>query len=423
VLSRSLGPAQLIAAGIGCMVGGGIFLTTSALARQYGAPSLLAGYLVAAVACALTALCYAEFASLEPGAGSAYQYALAALGRFPAWLIGGALFLEYSFGSAAVAVLWTGSPRLAAAVALLATLLLVLGIRISSRVNAALVLLKCGTLLLFTGWVGLWAARAPAVAAIAGPAGDWLTVAGLAIFSYLGFEAVSTLGLESRNPQRDLPIGVIGSLAITTALYLAVIAAYGVVPAPQGDGLLGAALATGAGALGKLIHLCVYAGLSTVLLMMMMGQSRIFYAMACDGLLPAQLLRTQPKTHAPVAAIAATGALVALLCVLVPAQKLYDIAVAGTLFAFTAVAVAVPILRLRAPHRPRPFRVPVVWVTAPAAVGVNVVLLSKLVPGIAVEIAICAAVSCLGWLFVRKGFTVEAEALHGSSPPSTPRSG
>ena len=406
MLARSLGPAQLIAAGTGCMVGGGIFLTTSTLARQYGAPSLLAGYLVAALGCALTALCYAEFAALEPGAGSAYQYALAALGRFPAWLIGCALFLEYSFGSAAVAVLWTGSPGYAAVAALLATVLLLLGIRISSGVNTALVLLKCGTLVLFIGWIGFWAARAPAVAAIAGPAADWRTVAGLAIFSYLGFESVSTLGLESRNPQRDLPIGVIGSLAITTALYLAVIVAYTLVPAPLGDGLLGAALATGAGSLGQLIHLCVYAGLSTVLLIMMMGQSRIFYAMALDGLLPPRLLRTQPKTQAPVAAIAATGAVVAALCLLVPAQTLYDMAVAGTLIAFTAVAVAVPVLRRRAPDRPRPFRVPFVWVTAPAAVVVNLVLMSKLIPGIAVAMGICAAAACFGWLFVRKGFTV-----------------
>jgi APA family basic amino acid/polyamine antiporter len=388
------------------MVGGGIFLTTSSLARQYGAPSLLAGYLVAAVGCGLTALCYAEFAALEPGAGSAYQYAHAALGRFPAWLIGCALFLEYSFGAAAVAVLWTGSPGTAAVAALVATLLLVLGIRVSSGVNSVLVGLKCGTLLLFIGWIGAWAAGAPAVASLSGPAADWRTVAGLAVFSYLGFESVSTLGLESRNPQRDLPVGVIGSLAITTALYLAVIAAYGLVPAPQGDGLLGAALATGAGALGQLIHVCVYAGLSTVLLILMMGQSRIYYAMAADGLLPARLRQTHAKTKAPVVAIAVTGTVVAVLCLSVPAQRLYDVAVAGTLVAFTAVAIAVGVLRQRAPERTRPFRVPLVWLTAPAAVVVNLVLMSKLVPGIAVELGISAAAACLGWLLVRKGFTV-----------------
>lgn len=376
------------------------------MARQYGAPSLLAGYLVAALGCALTALCYAEFAALEPGAGSAYQFARAALGPFPAWIIGCALFLEYSLGSAAVAVLWTGNPAYAAAMTAAATVLLVLGIRVSAAVNTALVLLKCGTLILFVAWIAWWAAGNPAAASITGPADAWRTVAGLAVFSYVGFESVSTLGLECRNPQRDLPIGVIGSLAITTVLYLAVIAAYAMVPAPQGDGLLGAALATGAGSIAQLINVCVYIGLSTVLLIMLMGQSRIFFAMASDGLLPALLLRTQPHTQAPVAAIILTGTLVSAACLLVDPQKLYDIAVAATLFAFTVVAVAIPVLRLRQPARPRPFRVPMVWITAPAAVIVNLVLLSKLVSGIAIDLALCAVAACFFWYFARKGITV-----------------
>lgn len=165
------------------MVGSGIFLTTSTLARQYGAPSLLAGYLLAAAACALTALCYAEFASLEPGAGSAYQYARATLGRAPSWIIGCALFLEYSFGSAAVALLWTGRPAYASAMSLTATVLLVLGIRISASVNTALVFLKCGTLVVFVVWILLWASGAPTVAPVTGPADSWRAAAGLAIFS------------------------------------------------------------------------------------------------------------------------------------------------------------------------------------------------------------------------------------------------
>lgn len=406
MLSRSLGPGHLIAAGIGCMVGGGIFLTTSTLARQFGAPSLLAGYLVAALGCALTALCYAEFAALEPGAGSAYQYARASLGRFPAWLIGCALFLEYSFGSAAVAVLWTGNPLYAAAMVAAATLLLILGVRVSANVNTALVFLKCGTLVLFIAWILYWASGHPAVSPLQGESTAWRSVAGLAVFSYLGFESVSTLGLECRNPQRDIPIGVIGSLAITTLLYLAVIATYAMVPAPAGDGLLGAALVTGAGPVGQLINLCVYVGLSTVLLIMMMGQSRIFFAMASDGLLPAALRNTHARTSAPTVAILVTGALVATACVAIPLQTLYNLAVTGTLIAFTAVAAAIPLLRRREPNRPRPFRVPSVWITAPAAVIVNLVLLSNLVPTVAAELAICGAVACFLWYFARKGITV-----------------
>lgn len=388
------------------MVGGGIFLTTSTLARQYGAPSLLAGYLVAAIGCALTALCYAEFAALEPGAGSAYQYARASLGHFPSWLIGCALFLEYSFGSAAVAVLWTGNPNYAAAMVGAATLLLILGIRVSANVNTALVFLKCGTLVAFIAWILYWATGHPAVSPLQGESTAWRSVAGLAVFSYLGFESVSTLGLECRNPQRDIPIGVIGSLAITTLLYLAVIATYAMVPNPIGDGLLGAALATGAGPVGQLINLCVYVGLSTVLLIMMMGQSRIFFAMASDGLLPATLRRTHTRTSAPTVAILVTGGLVATACLLIPLQTLYNLAVAGTLIAFTVVAAAIPILRRRQPNRPRPFRVPTVWITAPAAVVVNIVLLSNLVTTIVNELSICLAVACFLWYFARKGITV-----------------
>ena len=406
MLSRSLGPGHLIAAGIGCMVGGGIFLTTSTLARQFGAPSLLAGYLLAALGCALTALCYAEFAALEPGAGSAYQYARASLGNFPSWLIGCALFLEYSFGSAAVAVLWTGNPNYAAGMVGAATLLLILGIRISANVNTALVFLKCGTLVAFIAWILYWATGHAAVSPLQGESTAWRSVAGLAVFSYLGFESVSTLGLECRNPQRDIPIGVIGSLAITTLLYLAVIAAYAMVPNPAGDGLLGAALATGAGPVGQLINLCVYVGLSTVLLIMMMGQSRIFFAMASDGLLPAALRRTHTRTSAPTVAILVTGALVATACLLIPLQTLYNLAVTGTLIAFTVVAAAIPILRRREPNRPRPFRVPSVWITAPAAVIVNIVLLSNLATTVANELAICLAVACFLWYFARKGITV-----------------
>jgi APA family basic amino acid/polyamine antiporter len=388
------------------MVGGGIFLTTSTLARQYGAPSLLAGYLVAALGCALTALCYAEFAALKPGAGSAYQYARASLGHFPSWLIGCALFLEYSFGSAAVAVLWTGNPHYAAGMVGAATLLLILGIRVSANVNTALVFLKCGTLVAFIAWILYWATGHPAVSPLQGESTAWRSVAGLAVFSYLGFESVSTLGLECRNPQRDIPIGVIGSLAITTLLYLAVIATYAMVPNPIGDGLLGAALATGAGPVGQLINLCVYVGLSTVLLIMMMGQSRIFFAMASDGLLPTTLRQTHTRTSAPTVAILVTGALVATACLLIPLQTLYNLAVTGTLIAFTVVAAAIPILRRREPNRPRPFRVPSVWITAPAAIIVNIVLLSNLVTTIANELAICFAIACFLWYFARKGITV-----------------
>lgn len=298
--------------------------------------------------------------------------------------------------------------------ALAATLLLVLGIRVSAGVNSALVALKVGTLLLFLAWIAYWATGHPTASPLSAPAANWRTVAGLAVFSYLGFESVSTLGLECRNPQRDIPIGVIGSLAITTVLYLAVIAAYSLVPTPTGDGLLGAALATGAGPVAQLINVCVYLGLSTVLLIMMMGQSRIFYAMASDGLLPEELLQVSPQTHAPTTSILLTGAAVAIATLTIPAQKLYDLAVTGTLIAFTAVAAALPLLRRRHPNRPRPFEVPLLWLTAPAAVIVNLVLLSPLVVGLKTELACITVLACLFWRLTKKAHGSESGTCDAS---------
>ncbi len=382
MLRRALGPGQLIAAGVGCMVGAGIFLSTPGLAHRYGAPALFGGYLLAALACALTALCYAEFAAIDRGAGSAYSYARIALGPRAAWLVAGALVLEYSFGSAAVAHLWMDGPVRGAVAALIVAALLAFGIRVSAGVNTGLVILKCGTLvaLVFAAFRHGPHNEFPHAAA-----GHWQSVAGPAVFSYLGFESVSTLGLESRRPARDLPIGVVGSLAITTALYLAVIAGYGYVMPPPRTGMAGMALG-----MAPLVNFAIAIGLSTVLIVMMMGQSRILFAMAQDSALPSLFGRVSARGGAPVGAIAISGTVIAGLCLAIPAGKLYDLAVVGTLLAFTVVAGALPVLRRN--HASPAFRVPLLWLIAPAAVAVNLYIVSQMIAPVAVELGVFAAV-------------------------------
>lgn len=380
MLQRALGPGHLIAAGVGCMVGAGIFLSTPGLAHRHGAPALFGGYLVAALACALTALCYAEFAAVDRGAGSAYSYTRMALGPRAAWLVAGALFLEYSFGSAAVAHLWMDGPVRGAVAAIVVAALLAFGVRVSAGVNTMLVLLKCGTLAALVGIAFLGGGTAQHAIA-----GDWRDVAGPAVFSYLGFESVSTLGLESRRPARDLPLGVIGSLAITTVIYLAVIAGYGtVMPAPD-LGLAGMALG-----MAPVVRFVITIGLSTVLIIMTMGQSRILFAMAQDGALPPYFNRIWRRSGAPVGAVAFSGAVIATLCVSMPAGKLYDLAVIGTLLAFTVVAASVPLLRRK--HESSSFRVPLMWLIAPAAVVVNLYIVAHMIAPVAVELGVFAAV-------------------------------
>ncbi|MBM3754397.1 MAG: amino acid permease [Acidobacteria bacterium] len=382
MLRRALGPGQLIATGVGCMIGAGIFLSTPGLAHRYGAPALFGGYLVAALACALTALCYAEFAAVDGGAGSAYSYARLTLGPRAAWLVAGALVLEYSFGAAAVANLWMSGPVGGAIASIGVAVLLAFGIRISAGLNTALVVLKCGVLaILVAGAFSRTGGRGFPFAF----EGDWSAVAGPAVFSYLGFETVSTLGLECKRPARDLPFGVIGSLAVTTAIYLVVIAAYGAVMPP-----LRAEMAGMAPAFEPAARLAIAVGLSTVLIAMMMGQSRVFFAMAKDGALPAVVGRISESTLAPVGAIAVSGVAITVLCLTIPAGKLYDLAVIGTLIAFTAVAGVLPLLRRKQPRST--FRVPLIWLIAPAAVVVNPYIMARMIAPVAIELVIFAAV-------------------------------
>jgi len=419
-LRRALGPVQLTAIGVGAILGAGVFVTTGAIARQTAGPALLLSYAVAAVACFFAALCYAEFASLVPVSGSAYTYAYATLGELPAWLIGWALVLEYAGGAALVANGWSGylqsvlgsfglrlplaisgpvvryDPRLGhliatgslvnlPAVAIVGVLMIVLiaGIRASARFNAAMVVVKLLAVLFVVG-VGAfyvdpanWRPFAPyglggitlfgktlfgGTDAGGRPLG-MLAGAALAFLSYFGFDAVSTQSEEARRPRRDVPIGTLWSLVACTALYMAVIAVLtGMVRYDRLD--LDAPLANafeqvGLGWAKLLIALAGVAGITTVLLVLLLALPRILLAMARDGLLPSRFFAAvHPRFRTPYKATLATGLLVGLSTAFLPIDVIVNLAIMGTLFIFVIVCAAIPVMRRTHPEVERPFRVP-----------------------------------------------------------------
>ncbi|RXR25597.1 amino acid permease [Sphingobium fluviale] len=425
-LHRSLGAFQLTMLGIGAVIGTGIFVLTAEAAQKAG-PGMMLSFVIAGFVCAVAALCYAEMSAMVPVSGSAYTYSYAVMGELIAWMVGWALILEYAVAAGAVSVGWSGYvvglienafnmdiPDLlvrgpydggvinlpALGIALLVTWLLVIGTRESAIVNAALVCVKVAALTLFiilavpvmkmenfTPFTPLGFAGVSAAAASI-------------FFAYVGFDAVSTAAEETRNPQRNMPIGLIGSLGICTIFYLLVAAGViGSVGAQPVSGPGGEALAPGSieltrqcGAIGdtavvcskealawtlrsigwpqigNLIGLAAGLALPSVILMMMFGQTRIFFVMSRDGLLPQVFSKVHPKYHTPHVITILTGILVALFAAFFPVGKLADISNSGTLFAFAAVSIAVLVLRRTDPTRARPFRTPVIAFTAPVAI-------------------------------------------------------
>jgi APA family basic amino acid/polyamine antiporter len=392
-LRRALGPLDLVALGIGAIIGTGIFVLTGVAAVDHAGPGVIASFAVAGVACALAALCYSEFASMLPVSGSAYTYAYATLGELLAWIIGWDLILEYALASAAVAVGWSGYVRdilggfgivlpaalagapgegglfnlPAAAVLRGITALLVVGIRESATTNALIVALKLGVVLFViaagAGYVQPtnWQPFAPH---------GWNGIMGGAatvFFAYIGFDAVTTAAEESRRPERDMTIGILGSLGICTVLYLIVAAVVtGMSPLSEIDRAAPVAVAfrrLGLDFAASLISLGAIAGLTSVLLVMLLGQSRIFFAMSRDGLLPAVFSRVHPRFQTPHLSTIGVGAAVALVAGVVPLRELVELVNIGTLFAFVIVSAGVIVLRRTEPGMARPFRCPwVPWV-------------------------------------------------------------
>jgi APA family basic amino acid/polyamine antiporter len=431
-LKRVLGAGDLVMLAIGAVIGAGIFgAIGTAAAGQVGpdgvvirlgaGPALVFSFVLLGAACALAALCYAELAAMIPQAGSAYAYSYATLGELVAWIIGWDLVLEYAVGNVAVAISWgdyfmtlmrgagvdlpvwltTGyrtallsanpdvhglletAPRVAGipilvnlpafGIVMLITWLLLRGARESSSVNNVMVVVKLLALALFVG-AGLTAINPVNYTPFA-PNGFSGVHQGAAIvfFAYIGFDAISTAGEETRNPQRNLPIGILGGLAICTLIYVIVGAVLtGMVPYQQlavADPLAEALKLTGFGSVGMIVAFGAAVSMSAVLLVFQYGQPRIFFAMARDGLLPKWAATVDAKTRVPYTTTLITGIVVALGSLVGDAAETYDLTNIGTLFAFALVAAGVLVLRVREPERERPFRVPFVWVVAPLGIA------------------------------------------------------
>jgi len=407
-LKRALTATNLITLGIGAIIGTGIFVITGTVAANNAGPGLMLSVLISGIGCVFAGLCYAEFAAMIPIAGSAYTYAYATLGEFLAWFIGWDLILEYLFASSTVAVGWSGyivsflkdfgiviPPKLTAApvdyvdgwvatgglinfpavfIVVLITTLLVIGIKETVNFNNIIVFIKVVVILLFIGFgmsyvdTSNWAPLIPENTGRFENFG-WtgvLTGDGIIFFAYIGFDAVSTAAQEARNPQRDLPIGIMGSLLICTVLYMAVSAVLtGMVSYKELDNPAPIAYAidqTGPALmwLRPLIKVGAIAGLSSVVLVMLMGQPRIFFTMSHDGLLPKVFSKVHPRFRTPYITTIITGAIAAVLAGMFPIHILSQLVSIGTLMAFTIVCASIIILRKTQPDIRRPFRTP--WV-------------------------------------------------------------
>ena len=412
-LKRALGATNLTALGIGAIIGTGIFVLTGTVAAQNAGPAVVLSFVLAGVASIFAALCYSEFASLVPMAGSAYTYGYATLGEVFAWIIGWDLILEYALGAVTVSIGWSGyvvsflhdtgidiPAQLSAARGTLimladgtqvaaifnlpaviiigiVTLLLVIGIKESANANNVIVIIKVAVVLLFI--VGAahavnpanWHPFMPPSTGVRGQFG-WSGVmqgAGIVFFAYIGFDAVSTAAQEAKNPQRDMPIGIIGSLLICTVLYILVsglatgIMSYHDLNVP--DPIAVAADHAGLGWMSSLIKLGAIAGLSSVILVMLLGQSRILWTMADDGLMPKFVSKVHPKFRTPWITTILTGVVVAFFAAILPIRDAASLVSIGTLLAFVIVSIGVLVLRVREPELPRKFKAPIVWFVAP----------------------------------------------------------
>ncbi|GAB2822193.1 amino acid permease [Actinoallomurus bryophytorum] len=410
-LRRELSALDLTVFGVGVIVGTGIFVLTGEVAKKSSGPAVALSFVAAGIACALAALCYAEFASTVPVAGSAYTFSYATIGELPAWIIGWDLMLELALGAATVAVGWSGYAKIllddmgihlptsvvgedatfnipAMLIVLAVTALLVTGVKISSRVNAVIVTIKIAVVL-FVIVAGLFfikggnyhpfvpkaesspdlhGGKAPLIQVLFGYTPStygWAgIIAGAAIvfFAFIGFDVVATAAEETKKPKRDLPIGIIASLVICTLLYVAVsLVVTGMqnyrhlsVDAPLAE----AFKSVGHPGFATIISVGALAGLTTVVLILMLGQSRVFFAMSRDGLLPSWLAEVHPRFGTPYRVTIIIGVVVALIAGLVPLSALAELVNIGTLFAFIVVSIGVVVLRRTHPDLPRSFRVP-----------------------------------------------------------------
>lgn len=408
-LKRALTASNLVLLGIGAIIGAGIFVLTGSAAANYAGPAIVYSFILSGLGCLFAGLCYAEFAAMIPIAGSAYTYGYATLGEFIAWIIGWDLILEYLFGAATVSVGWSGyfvafmeelgihipasfsSAPLnyvngdivttgsvinlpAMILVLLMTALLVVGIKESARFNNLIVYVKVAIVLLVIGFgfqyvdKANWSPFLPANTGEFGQFGWSGVVRGAAVvfFAYIGFDAVSTAAQEAKNPQRDMPIGMLGSLAICTILYILMslvmtgMVKYTELNVPHPVFVAINAAGPSLRWLTYLINVGAIAGLASVVLVMLMGQPRIFYSMARDGLLPAAFGKVHPKYRTPYITTIVTGVVAAVVGGIFPIGLLGELVSIGTLLAFVIVCGGIIYLRYAEPNRERPFKTPLV---------------------------------------------------------------
>ena len=418
-LKRTLGPGSLVALGIGAIIGAGLFSITGIAAANYAGPAIALSFVLAAIGCAFAGLCYSEFSTMIPIAGSAYTYAYATMGEFLAWVIGWDLVLEYAVGAATVSISWSsyvvtvlhnlgislppyliaspwqpvqlpngqlvhGLVNLPAVFIICAvSTLLMIGIKESANVNALVVVVKVAVVLVVIG-VGVWFIKGsnytPFIPENTGKFGEFgwsgiLRAAGVIFFAYIGFDAVSTAAQEAKNPQKDMPIGIIGSLIICTILYVAFsIVLTGLANYKEfKDAAAPVAVAiayTPYKWLHPLVNLAVILGLTSVILVMLLGQSRVFFSMSRDGLLPKIFSEIHPKFRTPWRSNILFMIFVSLFSAFAPISVVGEMTSIGTLFAFVIVCAGIMIMRRTQPDIPRPFRTP--WVPLVPILGILV---------------------------------------------------
>ncbi|MGN6638971.1 MAG: amino acid permease [Mucilaginibacter sp.] len=455
-LKRSLGVGSLIALGIGAIIGAGLFVRTAAAAGEHAGAAVTISFIVAAIGCAFAGLCYAEFASIIPIAGSAYTYAYATMGEIVAWIIGWALILEYALGAATVSISWSEyannllghripfewchSPLQhtaaingvvhygiinvpALVILLLLSLLLIKGTQESALVNAIIVTIKVAIVVVFiaVGWHFVKAANhtpylipdnAPPVKQMDGTWysylpffnhgwGGIISGAGVVFFAFIGFDAVSTAAQEAKNPKKDMPMGILGSLLICTILYILFSwVLTGVAPfrdfmkAGQEASVAYAisTYMTGYGWLATLVTIAILLGFSSVILVMLLGQSRVFYTMSTDGLLPKIFCDLHPKFRTPYKSNIILFVFVGLFAAFLPESVAGDLTSVGTLFAFVLVCIGVIILRKKDPNLPRPFKTPLV----PLVPILGIVVCSAMIVGLPRN----TQLSALAWMII-----------------------
>ncbi|MGQ9634817.1 MAG: amino acid permease [Bryobacteraceae bacterium] len=423
-LKRTLGPADLVALGIGAIIGAGLFSLTGIAAAEHAGPAIALSFVLAAIACALAGFCYSEFATMIPIAGSAYTYAYATLGEFIAWVIGWDLVLEYAVGAATVSISWSAyvvsllhdmginlPPYLVASpwqpvqlpsgelvhglinlpavfIIVVISLLLMIGIKESANVNATVVVIKVAVVLVFIG-VGVWFVKGsnytPFIPENTGTFGEFgwsgvLRAAGVIFFAYIGFDAVSTAAQEAKNPQKDMPIGILGSLAICTVLYVAFsLVMTGLAHYTEFKGVaapVAVAIAyTPYKWLQPLVKLAIIAGFTSVILVMLLGQSRVFFSMSRDGLLPKIFSDIHPRYRTPWRSNLLFMVFVSLFSAFAPISMVGHMTSIGTLFAFVIVCAGILVLRRAQPDAPRPFRTPLVPLVPVLGIAVNAALM------------------------------------------------